>query len=62
MPYGVKQDPIMQLKESIGCITTAKWPQWHSVENSTIVHLDTWTNQQSLSWDDHLNMNATCLK
>ena len=47
MPYGVKQDPVMQLKISIGCITAAKWPQWYSIENATIIHQDTWANQQS---------------
>ena len=38
VPYGVKQDPVMQLKMSIGCITAAKWPQWYSIESATIIH------------------------
>ena len=35
--YGVKKDPVMQLKMSIECITTAKWPQWYSRESATII-------------------------
>ena len=62
VPYGVKQYLVMKLKVSIGCITASKWPQWYSIENSTIIDLDTWTNKQSLSWHNHLNMNAKCLK